>query len=49
MFNDFTMTFEQNLEREQYYHFCRMNGLKVNKVESLNLYCSLIKEVKYGI
>ncbi len=49
MVNEIIMTFEQNVEREKYFHFCRMYGLNKNKVESLNLYCSLIKGVRHGI
>ena len=46
MVNEIIMTFEQNVEREQYFNFCKINGFNKNKAESLNLYCSLIREVK---
>ena len=48
MINENIMTFEQNVEREKYYYFCRMNGFKPNKIESLITWGRLMRGVRHG-
>ena len=48
MINENIMTFEQNVEREKYLYFCKINGFKANKIESLITWGRLMRGVRHG-
>ena len=48
MVNENVMTFEQNIEREQYLHFCKMNGFKPNKIETLIIWGKLMRGMRHA-
>lgn len=48
MFNDFIMTFEQNVEKELYIQFCKKNNLVPCHGNSIITYFKHTKGVCYG-
>ena len=48
MFSDFVMTYEQNIEKEQYFLFCRNNKLVPCHGNSIIAYFKQLKGVNYG-